>query len=142
MEIVSRRPKNGAAALLSDYEDDIIGEIAPGALMHAFYYLPKGLRSRFPMLTRIRTQSEEYESERMLLSPSEVKTLDEEFYYLRRLCRGEEVVYVSRRRFDGDQFMDRWRGHSASDDFEQYLSQIEVLLQRAIQENAYIMLSL
>ena len=141
MEVLSRRPVNGAAALLDEYGDSVIGEIAPNPLLHAHRILPTEVRHHFPMLERITLKSSGYDNDaqQILLEPEDVVELDREFYYLRRLCRGEESLYLAGRPFD--YYMTRWRGQNTPEEFESWVSEIERLIQIAIVAKAWIMLS-
>lgn len=142
LEVLRRCPPHGAHSTLDEYQDAILGEIAPHPLIHAYEHIPKDLREQFPMLRRIRLRSEDYIDECLLLSPEEVRQVEAEYYRLRRLCRGEEPLYFSGRRFDPELFMTRWRRWSSTAEFEVYLRSIDELLQKAACERAWILISL
>ena len=86
--------------------------------------------------------SDAYVDECLLLSPEEVRLVEEEYYRLRRLGRGEETLYFSGRRFDPELFMIRWRGRDSAAEFEDWLRLIDALLQKAVVEQAWILISL
>lgn len=142
MEVLRRRPPHGAESTSDEYQGDILGAITPHPLIHAYEHLPKDLREQFPMLKKIRLRSDAYVDECLLLSPEEVRRVEEEYYRLRRLVRGEESLYFSGRRFDGERFMTRWRGWGSAPDFEEHLRRIDRLLQQAVCENAWLLISL
>jgi hypothetical protein len=142
LAVLGRRPPHGEHSILDEYRRDILGEITPHPLIHAFEHIPKDLREQFPMLKRIRLRSDAYVEECLLLSPEEVRQLEEEYYRLRQLGRGEETLYFSGRRFDPELFMTRWRGIWSAAESEDHLRSIDALLQKAVCEHAWILISL
>ena len=142
LEVLRNRPANGPATFLTDYKDDIIAEIAPHPLLYAGNSLPSDFHQYFPKLCGLMSSGEyERESEKWLLSPDQISVIDQEFSEVRRLCRGETDPYPYSRFLDVGNFMERWRGGSDPAEFEDWLCRIEGVLQRAIAEKAWIMLS-
>ena len=116
----------------------ILGEIAPNPLMEVTRYLPTDARAEFPFLDRIRMDSGAYANEEMWIDSIGAELLLKEFRRIRKVCRYETFV----KGVHAEKLAERWRDGQDEQAFQQWLDQIDGLLDLAVCEKAWVFLSL
>ena len=113
----------------------VIGEVAPHPLMHAFGSLCQAnpgkrdlVQWQFPMLSAVSIGSQRYADETLELRPDETRRLLDEVERLRRVCGREEYIES----LDGPASYAAWRGTENAEEFEGHLDDIVALLRRAV----------
>lgn len=120
------------------YDQLLLGEHWPGALLSATICLPDEARELFPLLHRVRRGSEWYVGEDLWMYYIDVEQLLYDFRQFRRVCRFEEFIPG----VDARVLVDRWRQNDDPDDFERYLDQLESLFELTIREKCWLRIAL
>jgi hypothetical protein len=136
MELLRERPAQHA----EDYmhrRSLIVEECAPHPVMRAWRHLDRENRGQFPLLGLVYEGSDVYAlDERLWLEPAQCLALLEELKRIRRVCRREEYLHG----LDGHHYYERWREGASPVEFEFCVDRVEQLLERAVQEEYWVLM--
>ena len=119
-----------------DIDGKLVDEIAPHPLIYCSRYLPSSHRSSFPQLHKLEPESGHWIDEVQTVRGEELEQLIQEFQRIRRIARLEEFLPG----LDNKAFLERWNDYGA--EFEEYLDEIEGILQRALKDDFEVRLFL
>lgn len=119
-----------------DIDGKLVDEIAPHPLIYCSRYLPSSHRSSFPQLHKLEPDSVHWIDEVQTVRGEELEQLIQEFQRIRRIARLEEFLPG----LDHKAFLERWNKYGA--EFEEYLDEIEGILQRALKDDFEVRLFL
>ena len=86
--------------------------------------MPKNKRDFFPMLRKIDKASEAYQGEDVILSPSDVRALRDEFETILKICHHEHHTYG----IDANSFRKFWKGDLSEEAFQKDIFETKTLL--------------
>ena len=117
---------------------NITSEADPGEMVYAVQFMPQAVRTSFPYLSKINSQSNSYRNEKLILSQGEVKGLTDELQFLINLVNKERFLHG----FDVDTFVKYWCGDQEPTALIKDLSRAHAILSLASETNARIVFSL
>ena len=123
---------------LKDKKGNVICETTPHPLLQCVRYLPKQVRSEFPILNDLDLHSGQWIDEVQTLNPTKAKDLKIELKRIRRLTQFDEFISG----VDNQSFYDNWKDGEDEAEFNQHLDLVEHLIQIAIEKQLAIRVEL
>ena len=118
---------------------NVIDEIAPYSIIHCSRYLPKKIRSEFPILTGLDLHSEKWIDEVQNFKSNEIPELYSEFNRIRKLVKMKEFIPG----LDNKKFLEYWKGKEMDEsEFQAELDVLEKFMLSAMEERLEIKISL
>ena len=117
----------------------VIDEMAPHSIIYCSRFLPRKIRSEFPIITGLDLHSEKWKGEVQRFKHNEISQLYLEFTRIRRLTKMEEFISG----LDNKKFLEYWKGNQMkAAEFQIELDLLENFMLNAINNQLEIEISL